>query len=422
LAALHRRENDEAAVQNYLVEAKQLDPKMADAGSDLVAFAAAKGIELPSSLPIDAYSSNPEVDLSPDLLDIFFSEANKSTDATEEQSEPSIVDDLMAAPFMQEMSSQVSEKSIEEQLQEVDFYIRLGFKDEALAKLNELAKLHPKNPELAARYEKLGEVEASAEPIPITAVAEEAQDELKVSDNLFDEFLNAAPAAEGNYFSEQNVRCALDQFPSVEGPEPLVVEKEIHDQIPIEEFPTGFAFALPTPDPKPEPEPQPGKLEEGLTAYVNDMFADIMEETDAMADKEAAKESFEDHFSLGTAYRDMDLAEEAIREFENALKVAERQKDNEKIIQCCGMLSTSFLKKGMARSALKWCQKGLSVADISSHEAMALRYDMGMAHSISGAKQRALECFDEVFGLDPDYRDVAQKIDEIKGGFERHAP
>ena len=202
----------------------------------------------------------------------------------------------------------------------------------------------------------------------------------------------------------------------------MAVKKETQDQIPIEEFPTGFSFTIPTLDPKPEPAPQSAKLEEGLSAHVNEMFADIMEETDAIADREAAKESFEDHFSLGTAYRDMELADEAIREFELALKVAERQKDSEKIIQCCGMLSASCLKKGMARSALRWCQKGLSIADISSHEAMALRYDMGVAHSIFGSRQRALECFDEVFGLDPEYRDVAQKIDEIKGGFERHAP
>jgi tetratricopeptide (TPR) repeat protein len=267
-------------------------------------------------------------------------------------------------------------------------------------------------------------VEASAEPIPIAAIPEEEPDETKITDDLFSEFLNAAPTTEADIFSEQDIRRALEQFPSVEGPEPVpepaVVETEIRDQNPIEEFPTGFAFSMPAP--APEPAPNSSKLEEGLTAHVNEMFADIMEESGAIADREAAKESFEDHFSLGMAYRDMELADEAIREFEIALKVAERQKDNGKIIQCCGMLSTSCLKKGMGRTALKWCQKGLSLADISSHEAMALRYDMGVAHSISGSRQRALECFDEVFGLDPEYRDVSQKIDDIKGGFERHAP
>ena len=65
---------------------------------------------------------------------------------------------------------------------------------------------------------------------------------------------------------------------------------------------------------------------------------------------------------------------------------------------------------------------GLSVAEISPHEALALRYDLGIAHSIAGSTDRALDCFDHIFGIDPSYRDVAQKIDELKGGSERHAP
>ena len=55
------------------------------------------------------------------------------------------------------------------------------------------------------------------------------------------------------------------------------------------------------------------------------------------------------------------------------------------------MLSTCFLKKGMPSSAVRYCQTGLSVADISSHEAMALRYDMGVAHSMAGSE--VLELF-----------------------------
>jgi len=63
----------------------------------------------------------------------------------------------------------------------------------------------------------------------------------------------------------------------------------------------------------------------------------------------------------------------------------------------------------------------LGLADNSSHEAMALRYDMGVAHSMDGSIDQAIECFDQIFSADPSYRDVAQKIDELRSGFERHA-
>ena len=147
-----------------------------------------------------------------------------------------------------------------------------------------------------------------------------------------------------------------------------------------------------------------------------------MDDAGGASDEDVSIDSFENHFSLGTAYREMELLEEAIKEFESALKAAHAQKDAKRTIQCCGMLSTCFLKKGMSRSALRWCQTGLGLADNSSHEAMALRYDMGVAHSMSGSNEQALECFDRIFSMDPSYRDVAQKIDELKSGSNKHAP
>jgi len=144
------------------------------------------------------------------------------------------------------------------------------------------------------------------------------------------------------------------------------------------------------------------------------MFADLIDEVSSSTDQNVEKEDFEEHFSLGTAYREMELIEEAIEEFQNAIKTLDVRKDARRVIQCCGMLSTCFLTKGMPRSAVRWCQTGLSVADISFHESMALRYDMGVAHSMAGSSEQALECFDRIFGLDPGYRDVAQRIDDLR--------
>ena len=61
-----------------------------------------------------------------------------------------------------------------------------------------------------------------------------------------------------------------------------------------------------------------------------------------------------------------------------------------------------------------WCQSGLSVPDLSRHEVMALRYDLGVAHSLTGEPDRAIECFESIFNLEPSYRDVAARIDELK--------
>jgi tetratricopeptide (TPR) repeat protein len=409
LAVLHRKANNEEAALSCLAEARQLSPEVVERERDLDAFAKTHGIERELSVndtpAADAQAPGAEVDLSSDLLNIFFS---GEQGATEEYRESNDEQEEIAESLPQGMGSSASPKSVEEQLQEVDFYIRLGFEEEALAKLNEIAKAHPENPELDSRYEKLAKSRS---------VAAEAPAPKPQSEPPFGKF--AAPSDPMDSFSDLDLEDALGQFAqrgefqetecseAIEAPDSAALEAERNQ-------PASIIADL--------EEPETDDFQ------ATQMFADLMEGIGAPSDGEVLKESFEDHFSLGTAYRDMELNEEAIREFQFALKIADLKKDTRRVVQCCGMLSTCFLKKSMPSSAVRWCQTGLKVKHISSHEAMALRYDMGVAHSMSGSNERALECFDEIFSLDPGYRDVAQKIDELrsqpgsKGGFDKHAP
>jgi tetratricopeptide (TPR) repeat protein len=399
LAVLHRNSNNEEAALSCLAEARQLSPDVAAHEKDLDAFAKSHGIKLELSgkdaPAADDQAPGAEVDLSSDLLDIFFSGEQESTEEFQESSDEQ---DGIAESLPQGMDSGATPKSAEEQLQEVDFYIRLGFEEEALTKLNEIAKVHPNNPELDSRYAKLGKSRSAVDEIP-------AQE--RTSQPLFEE--SAPPADAMDSFPDLDFEGALGQFS--DGGE--FHKTESSESI---EFQASASFTT---------DSKECKTDDFLA---NQMFADVMEGVGAPSDEEVLKESFEDHFSLGVAYRDMELNEEAVREFQFALKIADLKNDSRHAVQCCGMLSTCFLKKNMPSSALRWCQAGLKVKDISSHEATALRYDMGVAHSMSGSDERALECFDEIFGLDPGYRDVAQKIDELrsstgsKGGFDRHAP
>lgn len=407
LAALYRRAKNEEAVQSYLNEANQLAPEMVESEKDLESFARRNGIgslEFPADAAASAaaHAPEPEVDLSSDLLDIFFSGDQDSTEEEETRAAAQTAETISES-FPQSIPSRTPSKPVEEQLQEVDFYIRLGFHDEALAKLNEIAKVNPDSPELASRYQKLGEIEQTAAPKPVVETVDEP---------LFGEPAAATPPDNIELFREMDLDGAFDRFEQSASEVPPAAKDfkkaGAASAAPGKQFPAQAGGLV-----KQASNFQPPGEEE---FRANEMFADLMEEVGALSDQEVSKESFEDHFSLGTAYRDMDLGEEAIREFELAMKIADLKKDNRRIIQCCGMLSTCFLKKGMPTSAIRWCQTGLNVADISSHEALALRYDMGVAHSMSGSGERALECFDQIFGLDPGYRDVAQKIDELKAG------
>ncbi len=421
LAVLHRRANNEESAQSYLAEAKHLDPATVDAEPDLEEFARRNGIvEKPADRvdSEDAASPNAEVDLSGDLMDIFFADGREAAADVDANalSAPAEITDVHPAEnvggeeYAEGGGSKDAVKSIEELLQEADFYIRLGFNDEALSKLDEIAKISPDNAEVAARYEKLREAAEASDSVP-EASGSSIPLELEIE--------SVALHNQEADLLQPDINPAADRFtkrsaPGVgEGGE----EKLSHDD---------FVAALSKPAEKaPEALQSQNAAKtsesEALEFQLNEMFADLMEEVGGPEDQAAAKASFEEHFSLGTAYREMDLVEDAIKEFESALKNVDIKNGDQKVVQCCGMLSTCFLKKKMPRSALRWCQAGLSVAKISSHEIMALRYDMGIAHSMAGSSEQALECFDQIFSMDPSYRDVAQRIDELKGGFERHA-
>ena len=394
LAAISQAENDRESYQRYLDEARQLDLEMVCDNADLSEFARSHGIvdreEIKGKAFEEAQDVDSEVDLSSDLLNALFVDGNETPegDYPESTGNP----DAVSAESSEEIPVLSSDKPLEEQFQEVDFYIRLGFNDEALSKLDEIARNCPDNPEVALRYEKLGKGNPKGEPLKAAESAASEQ-------SLFTQPEMHLPSDLGDARQSLNGK-------SVEGGPANIHSAELKTGKISDPVSLGSPFQKPA-------EPVPG---------VNEMFADLMEEVISPENQEAAKATFEDHFSLGIAYREMELINEAVREFETALKCIELQKGDPKVIQCCGMLSTCFLKKNMPRSALRWCQTGLDLADAASHEAMAFHYDMGIAHSMAGSSEKALECFDRIFSVDPGYRDVAQKIDELKGGIQRHAP
>lgn len=354
LAALYRAEGNEASCSNYLAEAGQLDPAAAGGDVDLAAYARGRGID-PEAAAAERPPTPPgEVDLSGDLLEAFMAEGPLPSGG-----EGAGMVDAESGGF-----APAAGKSLEEQFQEVDFYIRLGFEEEAYSKLGEIALAHPDHPELASRYEKLGGPKPGGGEDPAVFAGG--------GSTLFDR----AEDPQAGELQESFEIVDLDAAGDVAG----------------EGAPSG------------------------ADASYNEMFADLMDEVRSPESQEAARASFEEHFSLGIAYRDMELMDEAIREFEAALKGTEMRKGDPQVIQCCGMLSTCFLKKNMPRSVIRWCQTGLDLTEPSSHEALAFRYDMGIAHSLAGSTDRALECFDGIFSRDPGYRDVAQRIDELRGG------
>ena len=123
---------------------------------------------------------------------------------------------------------------------------------------------------------------------------------------------------------------------------------------------------------------------------------------------------YETHYSLGLAYKDMDLFDDAIEQFQMAYRLASIEDEESKSIQCCNMLGVCFKSKNMPKLAIMWFQRGLTVPNRTEDEYQALRYDIGLCYEEMGDSNKAMETFMEVYGIDVNYRQVAEKLRELQ--------
>jgi len=144
-------------------------------------------------------------------------------------------------------------------------------------------------------------------------------------------------------------------------------------------------------------------------------LAEIFEEFREAAEEEPiSNEDYETHYNMGTAYKEMELLDEAIQEFQTAANLAKPSDGTSRYLQCCNMLGHCFVNKGMPRAAVLWFKKGLEAPGQADEEYKALRYELGSAYQQMGEISRALEIFTEVYGVDVSYRGVADKLLELQ--------
>lgn len=145
-------------------------------------------------------------------------------------------------------------------------------------------------------------------------------------------------------------------------------------------------------------------------------LAEIFEEFREAAEEEplSTNEDFETHYNMGTAYKEMELDDEAIQEFQMAVNLTKPGDGTSRYLQCCNMLGHCFVHKGMPRAAVLWFKKGLDAPGHADEEYKALRYELGSAYQQMGELGRALEIFTEVYGVDVSYRDIGEKLQELQ--------
>ncbi len=135
---------------------------------------------------------------------------------------------------------------------------------------------------------------------------------------------------------------------------------------------------------------------------------EIFREFKKGVEQQLSAEDYETHYNLGIAYKEMGLVDEAIGEFQLA------SKDPGRTVECCSMLGHCFLEKGMPQLAIKWFRKGLETPAIQDAETAGMLYDLASVYQDTGDTNLAYQTFQEVFGLNANYRDVVQRVRDLE--------
>src|SRR6202521_4174411 len=184
------------------------------------------------------------------------------------------------------------------------------------------------------------------------------------------------------------------------------------DQLGLGELSPSYSQAAPTagaPIAKSQPDAKAATPLEN--APLKEVFDEFRAELGEMG---AEDEDLETHYNLGIAFREMGLLEEAISEFQKVAQASERGRPFRYTMQCCTLLGLAFMDKGQPAIAAIWYERALQTPGNDPESTLALRYDLGVAQESAGELGAALKNFSQVYAMNIDYRDVAERISALQ--------
>ncbi|HET9751517.1 MAG TPA: tetratricopeptide repeat protein, partial [Myxococcales bacterium] len=122
-------------------------------------------------------------------------------------------------------------------------------------------------------------------------------------------------------------------------------------------------------------------------------------------------EDVQTHYDLGIAYKEMGLLDEAVGEFELAL----RHGSGARGADCLTMLGLCEMERGQPAAAIKRLLEGLGMHGLTATARHALQFELGAAYESQGQAAEALDQYQAVAAQDPHFRDVTARIRALGG-------
>jgi tetratricopeptide (TPR) repeat protein len=112
----------------------------------------------------------------------------------------------------------------------------------------------------------------------------------------------------------------------------------------------------------------------------------------------------EAHYDLGIAYREMGLLDDAIAEFQSAMKSPTRR------IDCLHMLGLCALAQSRAEEAVDLLSHALAAPDLAQDQELAIRFELGRAYASTGEVGKARLAWEKVAAVDPSFCEVGELL------------
>lgn len=114
------------------------------------------------------------------------------------------------------------------------------------------------------------------------------------------------------------------------------------------------------------------------------------------------------HHDLGTAYLEMGLLDEAIGEFQMALRAAPGHLPTHEVMGRC------WMEKGRPEMAVRALNRALDADFEVEDELIGIYYLMGRAKEEIGNTEEAVEFYEKVFSLDINFEDVTERLRSLR--------
>jgi tetratricopeptide (TPR) repeat protein len=137
-------------------------------------------------------------------------------------------------------------------------------------------------------------------------------------------------------------------------------------------------------------------------------FAEMLKRFKQGVAENVDEEDFESHYDLGVAYKEMGLMDEAVAEFQKALRgSANRVRAYEALGQC-------FVEKEQYQVAASVLSRAIALGEGDDHHLVGVLYLLGKANEELSRNREALDYYQRVFAVDIEFRDVAERISAIE--------